>query len=154
MAKENTLSKIKGEISTLAAELGFELVDIEFVKEGQNWYLRFYIDKDGGIGLDDCELFSRRVETTLDELNPIEQAYILEVSSPGVDRPLKKPADFEKFKGRLIDIKLYKPQDNRKTYQGTLLGLENGVISIEEDNGAVHSFNTQDVASTKLAITF
>jgi len=153
MAKENTLSKIEGETSALATELGFELVDVEFVKEGQNWYLRFYIDKEGGIGLDDCELFSRRVEVTLDELNPIEQTYILEVSSPGIDRPLKKPADFEKFKGRLIDVKLYKAQNNKKAYQGVLLGLSDDVISLE-DAEEIFNFNTQDVASVKLAITF
>ena len=85
-------------VMPLIEKNNFELVDVEFVKEGQNWFLRLYVDKPGGILIDDCELVSREVEKLLDESDPIEQAYILEVSSPGLDRPLKKDKDFERYK--------------------------------------------------------
>ena len=136
------------------AEKGLELVDLEFVKEGVNWYLRVYIDKDSGVNIDDCEAVSRALEVKLDEKDPIEQAYILEVSSPGIDRPLKKDADFVKYQGEIIDVKLYKAQDGSKQYQGRLLGLENGVLSIEEENGNVVKFEQKDIASVRLAVIF
>ena len=138
----------------LIAEKGLELVDLEFVKEGVNWYLRVYIDKDSGVNIDDCEAVSRALEVKLDEKDPIEQAYILEVSSPGIDRPLKKDADFVKYQGEIIDVKLYKAQDGSKQYQGRLLGLEDGVLSIEEENGNVVKFEQKDIASVRLAVIF
>ena len=141
-------------LEPIIAEKGLELVDLEFVKEGVNWYLRVYIDKDGGVNIDDCEAVSRALEVKLDEKDPIEQAYILEVSSPGIDRPLKKDADFVKYQGEIIDVKLYKAQDGSKQYQGRLLGLENGVLSIEEENGNVVKFEQKDIASVRLAVIF
>ena len=99
-------------------------------------------------------MVSRALEAKLDEADPIEQAYILEVSSPGIDRPLKKEADFVKYQGEIIDVKLYKPQNGSKQYQGKLLGLENGVISIEEENGNVVTFEHKDTASVRLAVIF
>ena len=150
MAKpNNTEAKVP-----IIAEKGLELVDLEFVKEGVNWYLRVYIDKDGGVNIDDCEAVSRALEVKLDEKDPIEQAYILEVSSPGIDRPLKKDADFVKYQGEIIDVKLYKAQDGSKQYQGRLLGLEDGVLSIEEENGNVVKFEQKDTASVRLAVIF
>ena len=98
MAKpNNTEAKVLPILEPIIAEKGLELVDLEFVKEGVNWYLRVYIDKDSGVNIDDCEAVSRALEVKLDEKDPIEQAYILEVSSPGIDRPLKKDADFVKY---------------------------------------------------------
>ena len=141
-------------LEPIIAEKGLELVDLEFVKEGVNWYLRVYIDKDGGVNIDDCEAVSRALEVKLDEKDPIEQAYILEVSSPGIDRPLKKDADFVKYQGEIIDVKLYKAQDGSKQYQGRLLGLEDGVLSIEEENGNVVKFEQKDTASVRLAVIF
>jgi len=138
----------------IIAERNLELVDLEFVKEGANWYLRVYIDKEGGVDIDDCEGVSRALEAKLDTADPIEQAYILEVSSPGIDRPLKKEADFVKYRGEIIDIKLYKAMDGQKQYQGKLLGLENGVISIEDDKNKVISFEQKDVAGARLAVIF
>ena len=122
MAKRNTEEKVMPLLEPIVAEKKLELVDLEFVKEGANWYLRVYIDKEGGVSIDDCEAVSRELEAKLDTEDPIEQAYILEVSSPGIDRPLKKEADFEKFSGDIIDIKLYKALDGKKQYQGKLLG--------------------------------
>ena len=142
MAKpNNTEAKVLPILEPIIAEKGLELVDSEFVKEG-------------GVNIDDCEAVSRALEVKLDEKDPIEQAYILEVSSPGIDRPLKKDADFVKYQGEIIDVKLYKAQDGSKQYQGRLLGLEDGVLSIEEENGNVVKFEQKDIASVRLAVIF
>ena len=155
MAKlSNTEKKIMPILEPIVAERNLELVDLEFVKEGANWYLRVYIDKEGGVDIDDCEGVSRALESKLDVDDPIEQAYILEVSSPGIDRPLKKEADFEKYRGEIIDIKLYKAMDGQKKFQGKLLGLENQVISIEDDKNKVIAFEQKDVADVRLAVIF
>ena len=155
MAKaNNTEAKVLPLLEPIVEANNLELVDLEFVKEGVNWYLRVYIDKDGGVNIDDCEAVSRALEAKLDEKDPIEQAYILEVSSPGIDRPLKKEADFVKYQGEIIDVKLYKAVNGSKQYQGKLLGLENGVLSIEEENGNVVTFEHKDTASVRLAVIF
>ncbi len=154
MAKSNTEKKVLPLLEPIVEEKGLELVDVEFVKEGANWYLRIYIDKDGGVSIDDCEGVSRALEAKLDETDPIEQAYILEVSSPGIDRPLKKDADFVKFQGEIIDVKLYKAIDGKKQYQGKLLGLEDGVISLEEEDGMVRTFTQKETADVRLAVIF
>ena len=155
MAKvNNTEAKVLPLLEPIVEANGLELVDLEFVKEGVNWYLRVYIDKEGAVTLDACEVVSRTLEAKLDEKDPIEQAYILEVSSPGLDRPLKKEADFVKFQGEIIDVKLYKAVNGSKQYQGKLLGLENGMLSIEEDNGNVVTFEHKDAASVRLAVIF
>ncbi len=132
-------------------ENGVEIYDVEYVKEGSDWYLRAYIDKEGGVTIDDCEAVSRALEAKLDEADPIEQAYILEVSSPGIDRPLKKDEDFVKYQGEMIDVKLYKAQEGRKQFQGKLLGLADGVVSLEED-GKIFAFERKDIASVRLAV--
>ena len=150
----NTEKRIEELIAPILDQSGFELVDIEFVKEGQNWFLRIYADKSGGISIDDCETISRAVEKKLDENDPIEQAYILEVSSPGLDRPLKKDSDFEKYKGEVVDIKLYKPFNGKKAFQGELLGLIDGKIVIKDENDDEISFDRKDVGAVRLAIIF
>lgn len=155
MAKgNNTESKVLPYLEPIVAEHGLELVELEFVKEGVNWYLRIYIDKEGGVTIDDCEAVSRALEEKLDAADPIEQAYILEVSSPGIDRPLKKEADFIKYQGEIIDVKLYKAQDGSKQFQGKLLGLADGVLSIEEEDGNVVRFAYKDTAGVRLAVIF
>lgn len=155
MAKvNNTEGKVEVLTSGMIEEMGYELVDVEFVKEGQNWYLRFYLDKEGGISIDDCEKASRAIEKLLDEKDPIEQAYILEVSSPGLDRQLKKEKDFVKYAGSLVDIKLYKAVDGSKEFQGTLKGLEGNTVTIEDENGNEMSFDRKDTAVIKLAVIF
>ena len=155
MAKvNNTESKVEVLVSGMIEKMGYELVDVEFVKEGQNWYLRFYLDKEGGINIDDCEKASKAIEKLLDEKDPIEQAYILEVSSPGLDRQLKKDKDFVKYAGSLVDVKLYKAVDGSKEFQGTLKGLEGNIITIEDENGNELSFDRKDIAVIKLAVIF
>ena len=148
MAKEkNTEKKVLEIAEPIILEKGLELADLEFVKEGPNWYLRVYIDKDGGVTIEDCENVSRILEKKLDETDPIEQAYILEVSSPGIDRPLKKPEHFEKYIGEIIDIKLYKPLEGKKEYQGELKQFDNGVITIIEEDGTEKQFVQKETAS-------
>ena len=141
-------------LSPVLEELAYELVDLEFVKEGQSWYLRLYLDKEGGITLDDCEKASRAIEVVMDEKDPIEQAYYLEVSSPGLDRPLKKEKDFIKYAGEVVDVKLYRAQNKKKTFQGELVGLKDDVVTILDEAGEPLSFARKDIAQIRLAILF
>ena len=154
MAGKNIAETVESYISAYFNDAEYELCDIEFVKEGPNWYLRIFADKEGGIAIDDCETISRTVEGILDQNDPIEQAYILEVSSPGIDRPLKKEADFEKYAGRIVDVKLYKSRDGEKEFQGKLLGLKSDEITIEDEAGKEIIFNRADVAICRLAVIF
>lgn len=149
----NSEKRVESLIVPVIEKNNYELVDIEFVKEGPNWYLRIYIDKDGGITIDDCETVSKSIEKLLDEKDPIEQAYILEVSSPGIDRPLKKDSDFIKYSGEIVDIKLYKPINGSKEHQGVLLGLENNIVSISVNDVKI-DFDKKDIASIRLAVIF
>lgn len=152
---------VKRKIEDIVAEIAgpiverhsFELVDVEFIKEGANWYLRIYIDKPGGITIDDCQIVSEEISDILDKKDPIEQSYFLEVSSPGLDRPLKKDSDFEKFKGELVEVKVYKPIDGRKVFEGELVGLVDDKIVIEIDNRNVE-FQRDQVAVVRRVIKF
>ena len=154
MAGKNIVFEVEPLIRPAVTDPGFELYDLMFVKEGSNWYLRVFIDKPGGITIDDCEMVSRAIEKILDEKDPIEQSYILEVSSPGIDRPLKKEADYERFKDSVIDIKLYKPCNGRKEFTGKLVGLQDGNIVITDDSGNILRFPKPDVAICRLAVLF
>ena len=111
--------------------------DVDYVKEGQDWYLRVYIDKEGGVTIDDCQAVSRAFNEILDKENYISDQYIFEVSSPGLTRPLKKEKDYEKSLGRLIDIRLYKPVEGKKEYTGVLKEYNKDVIMIEADNSMI-----------------
>ena len=137
----------------IANNHSFELVDVEFIKEGTNWYLRIYIDKPGGITIDDCKVVSEEISDILDEKDPIEQSYFLEVSSPGLDRPLKKDSDFEKFKGELVEVKVYKPIDGRKVFEGELIGMIDKKIIVKIDNENVE-FEKDQVAVVRRVIKF
>ena len=114
-----------------------ELFDVDYVKEGQDWYLRVYIDKEGGVTIDDCQAVSRAFNEILDKENYISDQYIFEVSSPGLTRPLKKEKDYEKSIGRLIDIRLYKPVEGKKEYTGVLKEYNKDVIMIQADNSMI-----------------
>ncbi|SHG93573.1 ribosome maturation factor RimP [Tepidibacter thalassicus] len=129
----------------------FELVDIEYVQEAGHKYLRVYIDKEGGISLKDCQIVSEELSKLLDELDPIKENYFLEVSSPGLDRPLKKDKDFERYKGRDVELKLYKSLDGKKQFEGELLGLFDGVIKIKFGE-KILEFNKKDVSIIRLSI--
>ena len=154
MAKgSNTETRVLPLVLPIVEEMGLELVDLEFVKEGANWYLRIYIDKENGVDINDCEAVSKAVEAKLDAEDPIEQAYVLEVSSPGLDRPLKKEEDFARFAGEIIDVKLYQAMNGKKTLEGKLIGLEYGVIVMEEDGKEVR-ISRKDAAYVRLAVIF
>lgn len=154
VSKQNIEQTVETYLKPILDEHNFELVDVEYVKEGTNWYLRVFIDKEGGITIDDCELVSRALEKILDKEDPIKNSYILEVSSPGLDRPLKKDSDFEKYKGRIVDIKLYKPFNKKKEYSGELLELRDNIVYIIDEEGNQLSFNRNNIAIVRLAVIF
>ena len=154
MAGRNIVTAVDPLIRPVVTGSGYELYDLTFVKEGPNWYLRVFIDKPGGVTIDDCETISRAVGKILDDKDPIEQSYILEVSSPGIDRPLKKGSDFAKYKGSMVDVKLYKPQGKRKEFTGTLEGLLDGDIVIVDNTGGILRFPKSNVAMCRLAVVF
>lgn len=143
----------------ICAELGLKLWNVDYVREGGNYFLRVHIERDHKepITINDCEAVSRPLDKKLDEEDFISQAYTLEVCSAGIDRPLKKPEDFTKYVGELVDIKLYKPIDKgskNKQYQGRLEGLiDKSIVIITEDNTR-HNFPKDIVASCRLAVVF
>ncbi|NLZ81203.1 MAG: ribosome maturation factor RimP [Clostridiales bacterium] len=132
----------------------FELVDAEFVKEGGNWFLRIYIDKEGGITVDDCEIVSREFGDVLDKEDYIDESYILEVSSPGLGRPLKKDKDFERSLGEEVEIKLYRMLDKKKEYFGILEGFDKDTVSILLENETKISILRADIALIRLTFEF
>ena len=137
----------------IVEEAGFELVDVEYVKEAGNWYLRGYIDKPGGITVNDCEAVSRRFSDLLDAEDFIEDSYIMEISSPGLDRPLKKDKDFERNMGKDVEIRTYSPVDGRKDFRGELVSYDKETVTIrEEEKESV--FSRKDIALIRLAIDF
>ena len=165
MAKKKITEIVEEITADFLAENGLELYNSEFVKEGKDWFLRVYIDRQQEeetedkeevyVSTDDCEKVSRFLSEELDRLDPIEQNYYLEVSSPGLDRELIKEKDFIRFCGRLVDISLYKAIDGKKTYQGILKGLtEDNKIVITDENGSEIEFPREQVAKTRLAVIF
>ena len=130
---------------------GFELVDVEFVKEGSSFYLRSYIDKPGGINVDDCETVSRALEAKLDEEDFISEAYVLEVSSPGLGRPLKKEKDYIRNEGKEIELRLYQSFEHEKEFRGILKSWTKDDVSIETDEGRVLTFEKKDLALVREA---
>ena len=154
MAKKDAYEARAEELLTpIAAANGCEVYDVEYVKEGSDWYLRAYIDKPGGIGVDDCETVSRRLSDLLDEQDFIEESYILEVSSPGLGRPLKKDKDFERNMGKLVEIRTYRPIEKQKEFCGILTAYDSNSVTIDED-GTERVFDKKDTALIRLAIEF
>ncbi|MDK2563305.1 ribosome maturation factor RimP [Romboutsia sedimentorum] len=152
--KKSIEATIEEMVAKITDPLNFEIVDVEYVKEAGEYYLRVYIDKDGGIALSDCESVSRQLSEVLDVKDPIKDNYFLEVSSPGLDRPLKKDKDFVRYQGRDVEIKLYKPMDGCKQFEGELVGLteENNIKLIIDGNEV--EFGKKEVALVRLAIKF
>ena len=153
MAKKKLEDIVEELAQPIVEALSFELVDVEFLKEGANWYLRVYIDKPGGIAIDDCQAVSEQLSDKLDAADPIKQSYMLEVSSPG-ERPLKKDRDYERFKGERVEIKLYQPLNGRKVYEGELLGLVGDRVDIKTDESVLMSFDRKDTALVRRLIRF
>ncbi len=132
----------------------FELVDVEYVKEAGTWYLRAYIDKEGGITVDDCEVINRELGEWLDQEDFIEDSYILEVSSPGLGRPLKKEKDFARSIGKEVDIKLYKAVEKQKDYTGILEAYDKDTVTIGLEDGTRITFERPSIALIRLAFDF
>lgn len=141
-------------LEPIVSEQGFEVVDVEYVKEGSNWYLRAYVDKPGGITINDLELVSRALSEKLDEEDFIPDAYILEVSSPGLGRPLKKEKDFARSLGEEIEVRLYRAVNKQKEFVGLLKAYDKEGFTIETEDGDEIVFNHSDVALVRLTIDF
>ena len=143
-------------LNPIMEELEFELVDVEYVKEGSMWYLRAYIDKPGGITVNDCEAVSRRLSDILDEKDFIEDSYVLEVSSPGLGRPLKKEKDYKRNLGKEVEIRTYRMVDKKKEFTGLLASYdyEAGTVPIELEDGTMKTFEKGDIALIRLAFDF
>ena len=153
MSRKDIEAKTEALLMPILDEFGFELWDVEYVKEGSEYYLRAYIDKEGGITIDDCVDVSRKLSDKLDEDEFIDSEYILEVSSPGLGRTLKSDRDFSKSIGRDTDIKLYKPIDKVKEFEGILKAFDNDTLTFLID-GNERVFNKSEVASVKLHVEF
>lgn len=132
----------------------FELVDVEYVKEAGTWYLRIYIDKEGGININDCELVSRAFSDILDREDYIEDAYILEVSSPGLGRPLKKEKDFQRNVGEEVEVRTYKPIEKQKEFTGLLDSWDKESVTLQLESGEMLTIARADIALIRQAIDF
>jgi len=141
-------------LEPILAEHNFELYDVEYVKEGGNWFLRTYIDKENGITIDDCELVSRALSDLLDKKDYIPDSYILEVSSPGLGRQLRKDKHFEKSIGEEVEVKLYKAVNKMKVFNGILTGFQPDTITIELDDHTSMEIKRADIAMVRLAFDF
>lgn len=150
MAKVTEL--VEALAAPIAAESGCDVWDVEYVKEAGSWFLRVYLDRDGGVTIDHCEAVSRDLSDKLDEVDPIEGSYVLEVSSPGADRVLRKPEHFERFLGEKVEVRLYRPRDGAKSLVGGLAGYDGGNVTLQTPQGDV-TLEKQDIAQVRLYIT-
>ena len=154
MSKSKTYeSRTEDLLTPIVEKFGVSIYDVEYVKEGSDWYLRAYIDKAGGVDINDCENVSRALSDALDKEDFIAEAYILEVSSPGLGRTLKKDKHFEKSLGEEVEVKTYKPIDNCKEFAGILKAYDDKTITIETDNTEI-CFAKSDIALVRLALDF
>jgi ribosome maturation factor RimP len=134
----------------VADRLGLEIWDIRFLKEGTDWFLRIFIDKDGGVDITDCENFSRAIDAPLDELDPIEQSYCLEVSSPGLERELTRPDHFEKYTGAGIKVKMIRPVNGVREFKGVLESYDGGMIVLRLDDGSAMNIEKKETSYIRL----
>lgn len=152
--REQYEQKAEAMAQPIIDQFGFELVDVEYVKEAGNWYLRFYIDKEGGITVDDCEAVSRIFSDKLDELDFIEDAYIMEVSSPGLGRPLKKEKDYARSMRKEVEIRTYRPINKEKEFYGILSAYDESSVTITTEDQKEQTFEKADIALIRLAFDF
>ncbi|MCQ2483593.1 MAG: ribosome maturation factor RimP [Clostridia bacterium] len=141
-------------LKPIAEANGVRIYDVEYVKEGSDYYLRSYIDKDGGVTIDDCEVVSRLLNEELDKADFIADSYIMEVSSPGLGRTLKKDRHFEYCIGEDVEIKLFKPLDGCKDYEGCLKAFDKDTITVSTESGEDKVFVRKDIAIVRLALDF
>lgn len=147
------MAKVTDVVAQLAApvveQAGCSLWDVEYVKEAGEWFLRVYIDKEGGVSIDDCEAVSRPLSDLLDEADPIEGSYTFEVSSAGADRVLKRPEHFARFQGQEVEVKLYRPRDGRKDFVGALQSWKDGDVTLDV-GGEPAIFEKKEIALVRL----
>ena len=151
---KNIASTVRELIAPTAESLGLILWDVEYVKEGTEWYLRITIDSDEGITIDDCEKMHRAIDPILDEADPIEGSYILEVSSPGLGRPLKKEKDFKRSLGEEVEIRLFRQVEHQKEWIGLLTAYDQQTVTIETEDGREMTFERSNLALIRLAFFF
>lgn len=152
--RENYEERFEKILLPITEDAGVEIYDVEYVKEGSDWYLRAYIDKEGGVTIEDCERVSRAVSDVMDREDFIPDAYILEVSSPGLGRALKKDKHLARSIGEKVEIKTYKPIEKQKEFSGILREFDAESITIEPEEGAGMKFARSDVALVRLALDF
>lgn len=152
--REEYESKVETWLLPLLEKNQFELVDVEYVREAGIWYLRAYIDKEGGITVDDCEVVSRELGDWLDQEDFIEDSYILEVSSPGLGRPLKKEKDFARSLGKDVEVRLYRPINKQKEFTGTLKAYDADTVTLSMEDGNDLALAKSDIALIHLAFDF
>ena len=148
--KGNTVAKVAEIVAPYAEELGLDIWDIRFVKEGTDWYLRIFIDKDGGVSIDDCVDLTHAITKPLDDADPISQSYLLEVSSPGVERELITDSHFEKYIGAAVMMRLIRPIDKIRDFSGTLKKYEKGLITVELADDEELTVNKKETSYVKL----
>ena len=146
----NTVAAVRAIAEPIAEQLGLSIWDIRFLKEGTTWYLRIFIDKEGGVSIDDCVEMTHAINKPLDEADPIEQAYCLEVSSPGIERELTRDEHFLKCIGEKIMVKTIRPIDGKREFKGVLESYDNGNIGFRADDGMGLAFTKKEVSFVKL----
>lgn len=155
MSKKETYEQRTEELLLpIMEENNFELVDVEYVKEGSTWYLRGYIDKEGGITVDECVDVSRAFNEKLDEADFIEESYIMEISSPGLGRPLKKEKDYVRSMGKELEIRTYRAINKQKEFYGILTAYDADTVTIEDEEGNAMTFQKSDISLIRLAFDF
>ena len=152
--KESYESRVEAFLLPLMEENNFELVDVEYVKEAGTWYLRAYIDKEGGITVDDCEIVAREINEILDREDYIEDSYVFEVSSPGLGRPLKKEKDYIRSMGKELEIRTYRSMNGSKEFYGVLTGYDDDTVTIQTEEDEKLTFAKTDIALIRLAFDF
>lgn len=152
--KEQYEQQTENLLEPIVTGFGFELVDVEYVKEAGTWYLRAYIDKPGGITVDDCEAVSRKFSDILDEKDYIEDTYIFEVSSPGLGRPLKKDKDFQRSLGEEVEVRTYRAIEKQKEFTGVLQAFDKDSVTIIYEDDTTQTFLRSEIALIRLALDF
>jgi ribosome maturation factor RimP len=150
MAKQNTNQRVEEIIKPYADELGLEIWDVRFSKEGADWYLRIFIDKEGGVSIDDCVELTRAVTKPLDDADPISQSYMLEISSPGVERELTRDEHFEKYVGSAVMLRSIRPIDGVRDFNGIMTAYEDKKITIKLEDDTQMTFDKKDTSYVKL----
>ena len=155
MSKRETYETRTEELITpILDSMNFELVDVEYVKEGGTWYLRAYIDKEGGITVNDCEAVAREMNEILDREDFVEDSYVFEVSSPGLGRPLKKEKDYIRSMGKEVEIRTYRAINREKEFYGILSAYDENTVTIKTEDGTEMTFEKSDIALIRLAFDF